>query len=246
MNLFDLEKMLLRMNEEVARHLQIPPESTIVLDLGCGYCSVSRYLAARFPNARFFGVNRNTQQLALAQKMNAEAGFAERISTIEADFQAVPLPGGFADLAFALESASFAAGETKAVFLQEVARTLKSGGRFVVVDGFRKHDRPMPPPVAWLHRHCLRCWELGSLADIHGFEKELQRAGFGQIVSRDISWNLAPSLMRIPLTVLKLLFLKKKGATAAPSNYPLALTLTFMLALSVRHFGYYLVTCVKS
>ena len=49
-DIFFLEKMLYRMNDEVLKRLQIPVDKkTTVVDLGCGVGTVARYTAKQYP-----------------------------------------------------------------------------------------------------------------------------------------------------------------------------------------------------
>ncbi|MEI9958416.1 MAG: hypothetical protein WDM90_19405 [Ferruginibacter sp.] len=56
-DIFSLEKMLYRMNDEVLLHLKIPADAaTKIVDLGCGVGTVARYTAKQFPNTIITGV----------------------------------------------------------------------------------------------------------------------------------------------------------------------------------------------
>ncbi|MBK9014685.1 MAG: methyltransferase domain-containing protein [Saprospiraceae bacterium] len=69
-----------------------------------------------------------------------------------ADYLDTPIPSASADAAYALESCCHSLGEDKGLFLEELHRMLKPGGRFVIVDGFTKRPPQSFSPLfhfAW-------------------------------------------------------------------------------------------------
>ena len=72
------------------------------LDLGCGVGGPMRRLA-RTTGAHITGVNLNKTQLARARTRAANAGLAGRITLVEADFSAMPLPDGAFDVIYAID-----------------------------------------------------------------------------------------------------------------------------------------------
>lgn len=225
------------------RRLLLPPDSpAMVVDAGCGAGATLRYMAQRLPAAKFCGVTLAPSLLNLGKKMNEEAGLAHRIELIEADFQAMPLPDACADAAFCLESACYAGGEDKAKLLRELARILKPGGRLVVVDGFRKHERPFPIFFEKIYRKNARLWAVEELAQLPVFEKTLAEAGLQNIRVEDVSWRAAPAAMHIPAVVLRLLW----SGSWRRNNYWKALLTTLGMGLAMRQVGYYVVSGGKA
>lgn len=242
-----LEQMLRQMNDHLQHLLDFEAsQPTTVLDIGCGYGSTALQLLQAFPNVELVGINANASEVAVANEMISTANLQERAKFVVADFQNTPFPDNSFDAAYALESACFAEGETKSKLVKEIARLLRPGGRFVVVDGFRKHDRPLPMLVDWLYQKSLAAWWMPSLAPIDGFEKALQKQGFEKITIKDISWNIAPSLAHIPVVAMKLFAAHLVKNDMEKRRYLQALLLTLALSPFMRHFGYYSVTCVKT
>ena len=249
MNPFDLEAMLDRMTLEVIQRLGIAEGSQIVLDAGCGVGACCRYMARQLPGAIFHGVTISPWQVDFGEKMNREAGLAGRITLHEADFQKMPFPENFADAAFAIESACYAEGLDRAGLAGELSRVLQPGGRLVVVDGFRKHSRPFSAFFEKIYRRYLSLWALGDLADIQLFKKALQAAGFEIVKVEDVSWNVAPAAAHIPAIILKWFvrhrLFRRKKSSQAQKNYMQAMAMTLVMGLWKRHFGYFIVTCMK-
>lgn len=240
-NPFNREAMLQRMNGFVASQMGISAsQKAQVLDIGCGFGATIGQLQGLFPKARFTGIGKEAVQLEAAKMACPKADF------MQSDFQAMPFAASRFDAAFAIESACFAEGESKEKLLAEAARVLRPGGVLVMVDGFRKHGRALPYPVAGLYRRSLRAWGMSALAPIGEMEAALLRNGFCEIERRDISWNLAPSLLHIPWVAARLFahFLRSKDRESL--RYLQALMLTLALSPFKRHFGYYVVTCRKT
>jgi sarcosine/dimethylglycine N-methyltransferase len=77
-------------NEIMATAVNLRPE-TRLLDLGCGYGSTARYLAANY-GCRVTGANISEKELELAQERARAAGL-ERLLTFEyGDFHALKYP----------------------------------------------------------------------------------------------------------------------------------------------------------
>ena len=74
MNPLNLEGMLDQMNEEVYHRLAIDnAEAPLVLDLGCGLGTVSRYMACRHTTALFRGLTVTPWQVDFGTRLTQEA-----------------------------------------------------------------------------------------------------------------------------------------------------------------------------
>ena len=235
------------MNLLVAEKLNLSahPNPTI-LDIGCGFGITAYQLSHRLPNSIITGIDHSMEQVAAIAKEIGGKKNEDRLQFVVADFQSMPFHDASFDAAYALESACFAEGETKGKLLHEAARVLRPGGKLVVVDGFRKHGRALPLLVDWLYRRCITAWGMPSLAAIDGFAEELKNQGFADITVKDISWSVAPSLLHIPFTALKVFIAHLFENDQGQLRYLHALLLTLALSPFKKHFGYFTVTCIKT
>ncbi len=221
-----------------------PPEK--ILDMGCGYGATMLQLLEVLPWSTITGVNLNSEQLAIAEQKVTASQHSQRAQLQLANFQAIPFQDESYDAAYALESACYGEGETKSKFISEAARLLRPGGKLVVIDGFKKHSQPLPGWMDRIHRRCLTAWDMTSLANIDGFAAALKLQGFTEIEVKDISWNILPTLIYVPVVVVKLLSAQLVRKEESRRQYLQALLLTLLLSPFKKHFGYFVVTCTKS
>jgi len=101
------------------------PQPNAVLDVGCGTGRLLRSAHTRWPNARLFGVDPSEGMI--------EAGKGLTPAELHATgAEAIPLPDGSIDLAFSTIAFHHWADEGRG--LREVARVLRPGGGFVLID----------------------------------------------------------------------------------------------------------------
>ena len=135
MNPLRLEPMLDEMTEQVYRRLAIAGcREPLVLDLGCGVGTASRYMARRHADAQFVGATVTPGQAEQGNRMTEAAGLDDRVLLLEADYLNLPYPVESADAAFAIESACYGRGKDKWDFIEALHGILKPGGRFAVAD----------------------------------------------------------------------------------------------------------------
>jgi ubiquinone/menaquinone biosynthesis C-methylase UbiE len=102
------------------------PESSTVLDVGCGTGRLLRAAAERWPKAQLFGVDPAAKMIEVARKLNPHALFHV------APADAIPLPDGSVSIAFTTLSFHHWADQLAGV--KEVCRVLRPGGRFILAD----------------------------------------------------------------------------------------------------------------
>jgi ubiquinone/menaquinone biosynthesis C-methylase UbiE len=247
MNPLRLEPMLAAMNDEILRGLAIPAgQPAHVLDLGCGLGATARQLARRVPGLAVTGLTIVPGQVREGQRLSAAEGLDDRVRLIHADYTAIPLPDHSVDYAYAIESVCHARGADKAAFVRELCRVLRPGGRFVIADGFMKHGRPLP---AWLERVRARVcegWAIEVFPELAAMTGRLREGGVQALEVRDISWQVAPSVVHVPRVALGFL-IDELRATGGLRLGPLrrgnvvAPLLGIVLGMARSHFGYHLI-----
>ncbi len=250
-DIFNLEKMLYRMNDEVLARLQIDTgrENSIV-DLGCGVGTVARYTAKLYPKAKLTGVTIVDFQIEKGRALIDKDNLTEKVSMVKDNFENSSFTNESFDRAYALESACHASGSSKELFIEEMARILKTGGKFCIADGFLKHDRKLPWLFNKIYKKIINCWALPCFGNINDFTAALKKHDLKNIEVKEISLQIAPSVAYVPYTCIKF-FIKEwwKNKTIKLKkerwNNVYGPLLGMILGLYRNHFGYYIISGVK-
>ena len=115
----------------------IRPES--ILDIGCGTGRLLRKAAIRWPAAHLTGVDPAEGMVREARRLTPQAQFDVSMA------ESLALPDGYADLAFS--TASFHHWQDQLLGVKQVARVLRPGGIFVLM------DIVMPLGIGRIHPH---------------------------------------------------------------------------------------------
>lgn len=97
-----------------------------VLDIGCGTGKLLRRAATYWPQAHLIGIDPTNGMIEMAKRLTPDATFS--LGTAEA----LPLQDASVDLA--LSTSSFHHWQDQAAGLREIARVLRPGGYFLLVD----------------------------------------------------------------------------------------------------------------
>jgi MPBQ/MSBQ methyltransferase len=250
-DIFNLEKMLYRMNDEVLQRLHLPLKKNMsVADMGCGVGTVARYGATKFPAANFTGITIADYQLQKGNELIAAEGLLGRVRLVKDNFEALHFEDESFDRVYAIESACHAGGSDKILFIAEMAKVLKAGGNFCIADGFLKHNRKLPWLFQKLYNKITACWALPCFGNINDFKTALIAHGLTDIKIEEISWRIAPSVAYVPFTCVKF-FLKElwRHKTIRLKkerwNNVVAPVLGMILGLYRSHFGYYIISGKK-
>lgn len=116
----------------------------------------------------------------LTQKYAAEAGLADRISTVTGDFNVDELPSGF-DLAFLSQVLHSNSREECAELIKRAWRALNPGGRIVVQEFVIDENRASPPQAAMFSLNMLVGTPAGDTYTEREIRAWLEDAGFVDI-----------------------------------------------------------------
>lgn len=105
------------------------PESARVLDLGCGTGKLLARLATHFPQLQGTGLDFSEKMLANARSGNR---YGDRITYVRGRVESLPFEGEQFDAVFS--TISFLHYPQPQTVLLEIARVLRPGGRFYLVD----------------------------------------------------------------------------------------------------------------
>jgi ubiquinone/menaquinone biosynthesis C-methylase UbiE len=97
-----------------------------VLDVGCGTGKLLRRASALWPEAKFFGVDPANGMVEMAKRLTPGATFFTGMA------EALPLKEASVDLA--MSTTSFHHWQDQAAGIREIARVLRPGGCFILVD----------------------------------------------------------------------------------------------------------------
>jgi SAM-dependent methyltransferase len=221
--------------------------ATRVLEVGCGVGYNSRNLAIRFPDVGFLGVDLSPNHVKSATK---EAGRLSNIKFEQGDFHRLRFEDGFFDATFAVECLCQGTDWPGAV--AEVQRVLKSGGRFIVIDCFRKSAIEKYDPdlqlAARLVEKTMAVEEFAVLDDWlacarnYGFEV-VETIDFSQAISHNLArfYSLSRRFFKMPLAARAFL---KAFPPRLIENAISGMLMPYTVGSGVHQ--YYLITLEKS
>lgn len=248
MNPLDREAMLEQMNLEVLGRLHLGGSRARVIDMGCGLGSTLRTFAGRLPSADLRGITLVPWQIEQGRRINQSSSWAINIELSLRDYECTFFPSESFDAAYAIESSCYGRGASKKAFIQEAQRLLRPGGRLVVADGFLGPGKLRGPQRAIYRRLC-DCWAIETLGEIQLFTRELECAGFRDIVCEQIQARVAPSVLHVPWVTLKFLLTEvifgRRKMTRARWNNVMAPILLPFVGYPIGPVAYYLVSATR-
>ncbi len=171
-------------NEIMSAAVSLAP-GTRVLDLGCGYGSTARYLAAKF-GCSVTGTNISLKELDLARARGRDAGLEQLLSFQYGDFHRLEFADDSYDVVWSQEAFLHAANKT--AVLSEVRRVLKPDGTLVFTDILVRRDTPDSDRTRIYDRvKSPDMWDLGEYRDA------LSRLDFRVVREEDWSQHVARS-----------------------------------------------------
>lgn len=247
-DIFSLEQMLMNMNDEVLSYLELDNDKYAhIADLGCGMGTVARHAVMHYPKVKVTAVTISSLQVENGKELTVRAGLQDKVKIMNENFEHLSFTNETFTHVYAIESACHAASNNKELFIAEMARVLKKGGRFCIADGFLKNTGRKPRIFAWLYKHIAAYWAVPGFACIHNFESKLKEYGLKDIKVKEISYRIAPSVLYVPLVCIKFFFkelwrnrsLRMKKERWNNVYAPL---LGMIMGLYRKHFGYYIIS----
>ncbi|MBO54845.1 MAG: hypothetical protein CL886_04200 [Dehalococcoidia bacterium] len=171
-------------NEIMAQSITLNSD-TKVIDLGCGYGSSARYLAANH-GCRVTGTNISQKELELATDRAAEANLSSLLSFEYGDFHDLNYPDGSFDVVWSQEA--FLHGIDKNKILSECYRILSPGGTLAFTDILVRKSTPESDRIKIYDRV-----KSPDMWDVDDYETSLTELNFSIQETKDWSEHVASS-----------------------------------------------------
>lgn len=164
-----------------------------VVEIGCGRAFNLQYLAERFPQDSFIGVDVSERNLRAAKK---QLNGLSNINLIAEDFHKLSsIETASVDMLFAVESLCHASNIDEA--LDAILRVLVPGGRLIVFDGFRNVATVYPEQLRTALRYSEQAMAVPSFKSLEDFVSAAKSRGFCLEYTEDRSDEVMPNLIRL-------------------------------------------------
>jgi sarcosine/dimethylglycine N-methyltransferase len=163
--------------------------TTTIIDLGAGYGGSARYLAKQ-TGCHIDCLNLSETENQRNREMNNQQGLADNINVIDASFESIPADDNSFDVAWS-QDAILHSGHRDQV-IQEVARVLKPGGRFIFTDPMQADDCPegvLQPVLDRIH--------LDTLGSFAFYREATSAAGLEEVQVIDMTPQLTRHYTRV-------------------------------------------------
>ena len=163
-----------------------------ILELATGRGATSLYLAQKYPDKKFVGIDISPTQLEQAENRVKKA---KNYSVTLRDYHDLSsFPTESFDLVFIIEALCYT--QDKERVLQEARRILSPKGHFIIIDGYMK-DKKLLPDEQLAIDLAGRGMAVGKFESYEKFLKKVERANFSVIVSNDVSVKVMPTLRKL-------------------------------------------------
>jgi SAM-dependent methyltransferase len=204
-----------------------------VLELACGNGYNLRLLAAANPGLHFVGIDLVGAQVRRANRALADLPDAR---AVVGDFQALAFANASLDAVFVVESLCHATDLPRA--FTEVARVLRPGGRFVVVDGWRTEAFDALPAVVREATVAIeRAMAVSAGQSLEPWKRAAADCGLHVIEELDLTAQIAPNLERLAAIAERFLSrprLARAAQLVAPRPLILNAVAAYLMPCAVR------------
>lgn len=166
--------------------------SDSVLDAGCGVGGSSMFLADTI-GCQATGITLSEKQIAYGQKTVQKRGLTEKVEFHKMDYTATTFESGSFDVVWACESMSHAADKT--LFLKEMFRVLKKGGRLIISDFFMREEDQQDPDD--LMKKWGDTWGISQFPTGQVFIEDAKAVGFRDAKLFDYTEKIVKSARRM-------------------------------------------------
>lgn len=237
------------MDVYVDRLLDLGDSPGTVLDAGCGVGGTVAFLARHHPASQFYGITLGASEVAHATTLQ-ERFQLRNTHFSQQSYNTPDFPDAFFDVVYALESITH--GAEDAVFLRQMHRVLKPGGRLIILDIFpRSHDVSL---VKAIRHRLLHEPHEGWQRTIHSVQQDLAAAGFTVSSVTDLARQR--HIKNLFLTTLALVSLDhytvarkqlraKTKSTLAVLTWFVARYGVYALLYMLLNFGYFTIIAEK-
>jgi cyclopropane fatty-acyl-phospholipid synthase-like methyltransferase len=194
-NTSNKEESLLNLTKYVCTLLDIK-SNDVILDAGCGVGGSTRYIASTY-GVKIAGINISHLQLQKAVRLSKNMKNGSLIKYFKQDYTETSFPPRTFTKIFGIESICHSSDKRK--FTDEAYRLLKSGGKIVIADGYRKRE-DLENYERNLFRRFLKGWAVPNLESFDSIEQILDSSGFKNIKSHDITNQIIRASWRIHLS----------------------------------------------
>lgn len=184
-----------RQAEEIEGHLSILEHTldSTVVEIGCGRAFNIRYLAKKFSDLKFRGLDLSERNLRAARKQTSHI---TNMSVAKDDFHSLStLDDDSADLIFAVETLCHATDLDRA--MEAISRVLKKGGELIVYDGFRGDCKDISQDLKKAMQYTEKAMAVPFFRDTNAFIASAEKAGLRCYQQEDRSDEIMPNLIRL-------------------------------------------------
>ena len=163
-----------------------------VLELATGRGASSAYLAEKFPNVEFYGIDISNSQLEFARR---KARKLKNYFPDNGDYHNLKkFKSSFFDIVFIIEALCYS--ENKEKVFGEAYRVLKKGGLFIVFDGYYQRKNSLGGEQILAQKLVAKGMALNNIESYSEFLKKAKTAKFKLLFEEDLSSYVIPTMER--------------------------------------------------